>query len=94
MDLDKTQLQESLHLLNLIYHRNHNQHRHQKWWKWLGIFRRHMKVIVGLLEAEEQRRRDLLRGARPDGTEKEKDRVRLADSIGWMNRVGVERCWL
>ena len=95
MNLDVSQLQETLHLINLIYYRNKNQHRRQSWWKWLSIFRRNVKTSVALLEAEQERRRDLLNGVRrATAGAKERDRERLEQTVGWMKRIGVERCWL
>lgn len=33
-------LKEVYMTLHLVYHRNKNQHRNSKWWKWLSILKR------------------------------------------------------
>jgi len=41
-------------LLDLIWRRNKNQHRGQAWWKWLGLLRKAIRVLVKL-EGEEKK---------------------------------------
>ena len=52
-DVNESKLQ-SLHetttLLDQIWRRNRNQHRTQHWWKDLGLLRRNLKRLTGLLE--------------------------------------------
>ncbi|OJD22246.1 hypothetical protein ACJ73_06409 [Blastomyces percursus] len=38
---------KSIHItLHLLYHRNKNQHRGTKWWKWLAMLRRSMSALL------------------------------------------------
>lgn len=51
--------------------------------------------MVALLAAEQERRTDLLNGVRPvTAGARERDRERLEQTVEWMKRIGVERCWL
>jgi hypothetical protein len=72
-------LREVSRLLQLIYHRNKNQHRTQKWWKWLGILRR---SISKLLEFEEK-------GWRRREQEEKKQQLEK-----WVRVVVVPKAWL
>lgn len=40
-------------LLRLIHHRNKNQHRKSKWWKWLSTLNRTVWKLVQAVEAEQ-----------------------------------------
>jgi hypothetical protein len=41
-----SELREVNRLLYLVYHRNKNQHRGQKWWKWVGMLRRSIRKLL------------------------------------------------
>ncbi|KAK9466189.1 hypothetical protein V1512DRAFT_264068 [Lipomyces arxii] len=41
-----TDLVKELHILHLIIHRNKNQHHGAKWWKYLSIIHRKLKIVV------------------------------------------------
>lgn len=43
-----TELEKINSLLGQIWHRNKNQHRVQKWWKWLGMLRKGVRRLVEL----------------------------------------------
>jgi hypothetical protein len=47
-----TDLHEVSLLLTLIHHRNKNQHRTQKWWKWLCMLRRSMRRLLDFEESK------------------------------------------
>lgn len=49
-------LRSTQQLLQLIAHRNRNQHRTQRWWKWFGMLRRSLKRLVEALEEWERER--------------------------------------
>lgn len=38
--MDREELQAAHAVLQLIYHRNKNQHQRTKWWKWLSMLKR------------------------------------------------------
>lgn len=48
-----SELQEVLKILQLIFHRNKNQHRLTKWWKWLSILKRSVTKLVQELTGKE-----------------------------------------
>jgi hypothetical protein len=50
-------LHEVDRLLHLIYHRNKNQHRGQKWWKWVGMLRRSIGKLL-VFEGQDWRKRE------------------------------------
>jgi hypothetical protein len=51
------ELHEVNRLLHLIWHRNKNQHRGQKWWKWVGMLRRSIGKLL-VFERQGWRRRE------------------------------------
>lgn len=51
---DITELKEAYHILNLLNHRNKNQHRRDGWWKWFSMLRR----AVGRLVREREENND------------------------------------
>jgi hypothetical protein len=52
-----SELHEVNRLLHLIWHRNKNQHRGQKWWKWVGMLRRSIGKLL-VFERQGWRRRE------------------------------------
>lgn len=44
------QLREILNVLGLLHHRNKNQHRQAKWWKWLSMLKRCLEKLTTDLE--------------------------------------------
>ncbi|RPB16048.1 hypothetical protein P167DRAFT_602707 [Morchella conica CCBAS932] len=44
--LPLTDLQPESDLLHLLFHRNKNQHRSGKWWKWFGMLRRNIRKLL------------------------------------------------
>ncbi|KAF7511363.1 hypothetical protein GJ744_004928 [Endocarpon pusillum] len=60
-----SELREVDHQLHLIYRRNKNQHRLQKWWKWVGLLRRSIKKLLafegrGWIRREEEKEKEHL----------------------------------
>ena len=49
----RQQLLTTHHLLQLTFHRNKNQHRRAKWWKWLSMLYRSVGKLLGLTEGLE-----------------------------------------
>ncbi|MCJ1260226.1 hypothetical protein MMC22_000085 [Lobaria immixta] len=47
-------LQATSKLLQLLHHRNKNQHRHAKWWKWLAMLKRCVNKLIQELKASDQ----------------------------------------
>lgn len=96
----EAELQQLQFLLAQIWHRNKNQHRTQKWWKWVGILRRGIRDMVLLSLSPEQ-------DGRPDGInigEAEKTRNRMErerrkrqdrDKVEeWLREVVLGKAWL
>ncbi|MCJ1464052.1 hypothetical protein MMC07_002663 [Pseudocyphellaria aurata] len=46
-----SQLLETLKLLQIIHHRNKNQHRHARWWEWLTMLKRCVKKLIQELQS-------------------------------------------
>ncbi|MCJ1424366.1 hypothetical protein MMC29_002254 [Sticta canariensis] len=46
-------LQETSKLLQLIHHRNKNQHRNAKWWEWLAKLKRSVHKLIQELQASD-----------------------------------------
>ena len=60
-----SELREVERQLHLIYRRNKNQHRLQKWWKWFGLLRRSIKKLLafegrGWIRREEEKEKEHL----------------------------------
>jgi hypothetical protein len=70
-------------LLHILCHRNKNQHRVQKWWKWFAILRRSTKKLLAF-EVEGAKR-----GWRRRGEEREKQALE-----GWVRNVVMPEAWL
>ncbi|KAJ8100883.1 hypothetical protein POJ06DRAFT_249746 [Lipomyces tetrasporus] len=52
--LDIPALRNELQVLHLIVHRNKNQHRQAKWWKYVSIIHRTVKKLVAVPQARQQ----------------------------------------
>ncbi|KAI5849481.1 hypothetical protein DFP73DRAFT_295400 [Morchella snyderi] len=50
--LPLTDLQPESDLLHLLFHRNKNQHRSGKWWKWFGMLRRSIRKLLNPSEED------------------------------------------
>jgi hypothetical protein len=50
--LPLTDLQPESDLLHLLFHRNKNQHRSGKWWKWFGMLRRNIRKLLNPSEED------------------------------------------
>ena len=51
MDKDlRVQLRQKQDVICLLYHRNKNQHRQAKWWKWLSMLKRSTEKLIRELE--------------------------------------------
>ena len=96
----QSELQRVQLLLAQIWHRNKNQHRTQKWWKWVGILRRGVRDLA-VLEQDEGK------DGRADGKavgEAEKVRKRMERERQrreerrkveeWVREVVVGKAWL
>jgi hypothetical protein len=92
-------------LLAQIWHRNKNQHRGQKWWKWLSVLKRGVRDSVELARPEDVRsaRRKRRDEDAPSGEaararmRMERDRVRRErreQVAGWLREVVLGKCWL
>ena len=56
MEIEVVQLQAVSRILQLIYHRNKNQHRQSTWWKWLAMLKRCVGKLVKELERKDTKR--------------------------------------
>lgn len=56
MDMEVTQLQAATHTLHLLYHRNKNQHRHSKWWKWFSMLKRCVSRLLHEVQIKDNAR--------------------------------------
>ncbi|OJD12596.1 hypothetical protein AJ78_06839 [Emergomyces pasteurianus Ep9510] len=84
---------KSIHTtLHLIYHRNKNQHRGAKWWKWLVMLKRSMGQLVKVVrrwELERERERD-------DGYDEDGDGgvgAKVLERMQYMHVWVVPRCY-
>ncbi|KAK9323638.1 hypothetical protein V1517DRAFT_319938 [Lipomyces orientalis] len=80
ISLDIRALRNELEILHLIVHRNKNQHRQAKWWKYVSIIHRTVKKLVAVPQQEGQ----------PHGAGPKKDVVRISQKDRQMRR-GTER---
>lgn len=53
MNLDAPALRQSSKVLRLLFHRNKNQHRQAKWWKWFSMLKRSVGKLIVELEASD-----------------------------------------
>ncbi|KAI9677583.1 MAG: hypothetical protein M1817_006537 [Caeruleum heppii] len=100
-----SELRTNAHLLQLIYHRNKNQHRRSTWWKWLSQLRRHMARLLTAHDAYEaaltisghvgdpatHSRRRVGIGSMVD--RKMKIGREVEGRVRWLRGVVVPRCW-
>ncbi|KAI9797726.1 MAG: hypothetical protein M1835_006898 [Candelina submexicana] len=56
LDIDCACLQEVVKLLNLLSHRNRNQHRVSNWWRWFNMLRRSVKKLLRELQSNNEKR--------------------------------------
>lgn len=56
MDLEITQMQETTHIFHLLHHRNKNQHRHSKWWRWFSLLKRCVSRLIQEVQARDNLR--------------------------------------
>ncbi|KAK9365592.1 hypothetical protein V1509DRAFT_632799 [Lipomyces kononenkoae] len=54
--LDLPSLRNELEILHLIVHRNRNQHRQAKWWKYVNIIHRNLKNLVYIPQQESRQK--------------------------------------
>jgi hypothetical protein len=90
-------------LIAQIWYRNKNQHRGQKWWKWVAILKRAVKDLMELTVAGERNLPEGERGGREVGEaatmrkRMELERVRREQRgqvEEWLREVVLGRCWL
>jgi ribonuclease MRP protein subunit RMP1 len=58
LEADQLELNEVSNLLHVIFHRNKNQHRPTKWWKWFAMLRRSVNHLRTELDRQEFQRVD------------------------------------
>ena len=51
-----SRLRESQDMLRLLHHRNQNQHRQAKWWKWLSMLKRCIEKLIRDLQTSDAAR--------------------------------------
>lgn len=56
MDTEITQLQAATCTFHLLYHRNKNQHRHSRWWKWFAMLKRCVNKLLHEIQARDKLR--------------------------------------
>ncbi|KAI9697903.1 MAG: hypothetical protein M1836_004255 [Candelina mexicana] len=56
LDVDCACLQEVVKLLNLLSHRNRNQHRVSSWWRWFSMLRRSIEKLLRELQSNNEKR--------------------------------------
>ena len=90
-------------LLAQIWHRNKNQHRGQKWWKWVSVLKGRIRDLIELVGAGERKGLEVTNGAEAVGEaalvrkRMELERVRRAQRAKveeWVREVMLGRCWL
>jgi hypothetical protein len=90
-------------LLAQIWHRNKNQHRGQKWWKWVSILKRSVRDLVDRTGAVEESGVGLKNGekhlneAALARKRMERDRARREQREQveeWLREVVLAKCWL
>jgi hypothetical protein len=102
-DQEREELLQVHGLIAQIWHRNKNQHRGQKWWKWVAVLKRAVRDLVQLTVGGE---RNMPKGER-DGREAgeaattrkrmELERARReqrGEVEEWLKEVVLGRCWL
>jgi hypothetical protein len=92
-------------LLARIWHRNKNQHRGQKWWKWVSVLKRSMRDLVRLAAAGEESGSEVKVRNGGEGLSEaalarkrmERDRARREKREQveeWTRDVVLGKCWL
>lgn len=78
----RQQLITTRRLLHLTIHRNKNQHRRAKWWKWLAVLHKSVGKLLVLLRADGERGLDDARFAGSGkATENEEDNLKRWDEM-------------
>lgn len=54
--INATALEADGRILHLLYHRNRNQHRLAKWWKWLSLLRRSVANLLLAFRSHDDQR--------------------------------------
>lgn len=80
LQASESELREVDRLLRLVYHRNKNQHRTQKWWKWVGMLRRAVGKVL-ILE-------------RSGGWRRRKEEEKKVGLERWIREILMPRAWL
>ncbi|KLJ08908.1 hypothetical protein EMPG_15671 [Blastomyces silverae] len=80
---------KSIHItLHLLYHRNKNQHRGTKWWKWLAMLKRSMSALLRAV------RRWEWEWDEGDGDEDGGFRAKVLEMMRYMHVYVVPRCYV
>lgn len=101
---EREELLQAHGLIAQIWHRNKNQHRGQKWWKWVAVLKRAVRDLVELTVVGE---RNMLNGRGGGGQkvgeaammrkkmEVERARREQRGQVEeWLREVVLGRCWL
>jgi hypothetical protein len=97
---DSEELLQVHSLVVQIWYRNKNQHRTQKWWKWVSILKRAardlVELVVGAGEEEKSGAEELGEAARfrkrMEATRVRREKREQLEM--WLREVVVGRCWL
>src|SRR5436305_4091626 len=91
-------------LLARIWHRNRNQHRGQKWWKWMTILKGSVRDLVGLAQPSEEAIGLMMKSPEGEVSEAERLRKRMEGERvrreqrhtveEWVREVVLGKCWL
>jgi hypothetical protein len=100
---EQEELLQAHGLIAQIWHRNKNQHRGQKWWKWLAVLKRAVRDLVGLIVVGERNVSNEGDGGLREGEatmmrrkmELERARREQKEQVEeWFREVVLGRCWL
>jgi hypothetical protein len=91
-------------LLARIWYRNRNQHRGQKWWKWMTILKGSVRDLVGLSQPGEEAIGLKVKSREGEVSEAERLRKRMEGERvrreqrhrveEWVREVVLGKCWL
>ena len=56
MALEFARLQVATHTFRLLHHRNKNQHRRSKWWKWFSMLKRCVSKLLHEIQVRDNAR--------------------------------------
>jgi hypothetical protein len=100
---EREELLQAHGLIAQIWHRNKNQHRGQKWWKWVAVLKRAVRDLVELTVVGERNVPNEGGGGQKVGEagmmrkrmELERARREQKGQVeGWLREVVLGRCWL